>query len=44
MVISGQFLFDSESKLKEAVQNMMESKAAPKKTEKQQEAEDFFKE
>lgn len=44
VVISGQFLFDSESKLKEAVQNMMESKAAPKKTEKQQEAEDFFKE
>ncbi len=29
VVISGQFLLDSESKLKEAIQKMMESKSAP---------------
>ncbi|SDU50529.1 efflux RND transporter periplasmic adaptor subunit [Desulfobacula phenolica] len=39
VVISGQFLLDSESKLKEAIQKMIESKSAPEKQEVQ---DDFF--
>ncbi|WP_457551461.1 efflux RND transporter periplasmic adaptor subunit [Desulfobacula sp.] len=39
VVISGQFLLDSESKLKEAIQKMLEAKSAPKVPEKD---DDFF--
>lgn len=39
VVISGQFLLDSESKLKEAIQKMIESKSAPPEKEVQ---DDFF--
>jgi len=39
VVISGQFLLDSESKLREAIQKMMESKSAPVEKENQN---DFF--
>ncbi|MBU1340163.1 MAG: efflux RND transporter periplasmic adaptor subunit [Proteobacteria bacterium] len=38
VVVSGQFLLDSESKLKEAIQKMIESKSAPAKDDK----DDFF--
>jgi Cu(I)/Ag(I) efflux system membrane fusion protein/cobalt-zinc-cadmium efflux system membrane fusion protein len=45
IVTSGQFLLDSESKLKEAVQKMMEAKRAPVEPEKETpEEDDFFKE
>lgn len=40
IVTSGQFLLDSESRLKEAIQKMIESKSAPAK---EKEEEDFFK-
>ena len=46
VVISGQFLLDSESKLKEAIQKMLDAKSAPKtpgKQEKQGKDDDFFK-
>jgi membrane fusion protein, copper/silver efflux system len=39
VVISGQFLIDSESKLKEAIQKMLEAKSAPIEQEND---EDFF--
>jgi Cu(I)/Ag(I) efflux system membrane fusion protein/cobalt-zinc-cadmium efflux system membrane fusion protein len=39
VVISGQFLLDSESKLREAIQKMIESKSAPAKPGSQ---DDFF--
>lgn len=39
VVISGQFLLDSESKLREAIQKMMESKSVPAEKENQ---DDFF--
>jgi Cu(I)/Ag(I) efflux system membrane fusion protein/cobalt-zinc-cadmium efflux system membrane fusion protein len=43
VVTSGQFLLDSESKLKEAVQKMLESRQAkPKEAEKSEKEEDFF--
>ncbi|MEN8211548.1 MAG: efflux RND transporter periplasmic adaptor subunit, partial [Thermodesulfobacteriota bacterium] len=41
VVISGQFLLDSESKLKEAIQKMIESKSASPKTDKGKD-DDFF--
>ena len=40
VVVSGQFLLDSESKLKEAIQKMMELKSAP--NENTDDADDFF--
>ena len=41
IVTSGQFLLDSESKLKEAVQKMMEAKKVTEDTPEQAE-DDFF--
>ncbi len=41
VVTSGQFLLDSESKLKEAVQKMMAARSGPVETEKEAE-DDFF--
>lgn len=41
VVVSGQFLLDSESKLKEAIQKMIESKSSPAKKETK---DDFFDE
>ena len=41
VVISGQFLLDSESKLKEAIQKMIESKSASPDTDKEKD-DDFF--
>lgn len=42
VVVSGQFLLDSESKLKEAIQKMIKSKSAP--VEKKTEEDNFFDE
>lgn len=42
VVVSGQFLLDSESKLKEAIHKMMESKSAPAKTDEADETDSFF--
>jgi Cu(I)/Ag(I) efflux system membrane fusion protein/cobalt-zinc-cadmium efflux system membrane fusion protein len=42
IVTSGQFLLDSESKLKEAVQKMLEAKREKAKTAEKEEEEDFF--
>ncbi len=42
VVTSGQFLLDSESKLKEAVQKMLEAKMAKPKAREPEAADDFF--
>ena len=42
VVVSGQFLLDSESKLKEAIHKMIESKSAPAQTDETGEADSFF--
>jgi Cu(I)/Ag(I) efflux system membrane fusion protein/cobalt-zinc-cadmium efflux system membrane fusion protein len=42
VVTSGQFLLDSESKLKEAVQKMMEAKKEKAKAKEKEAEEDFF--
>ncbi len=47
IVVSGQFLLDSESKLKEAIQKMIESKSGPAKAGKtavKEDSDDFFDE
>ncbi len=41
IVVSGQFLLDSESKLKEAIQKMIQAKSTPKKTASES-GDDFF--
>ncbi len=42
VVTSGQFLLDSESKLKEAVQKMMEAQNPPSANKKEDQADEFF--
>jgi Cu(I)/Ag(I) efflux system membrane fusion protein/cobalt-zinc-cadmium efflux system membrane fusion protein len=42
VVTSGQFLLDSESKLKEAVQKMMEAQNPPSAIKKEDQADEFF--
>lgn len=42
IVVSGQFLLDSESKLKEAIQKMIQSKSGPVQAEKGEASDDDF--